>query len=63
MQIVARLRKTKCDEDGRAKIKRVMTAALAEVEGKQAASEGREAVILRAPEAPAPEQPGTWIGS
>ncbi|CAL1140553.1 unnamed protein product [Cladocopium goreaui] len=62
-KIMARLRKTKCDEDGRAKIKRVMTTAIAEVEAKQAASEGRDAMILKVPEAPAPEASGTWIGS
>jgi len=35
----------------------------AEVEAKQAASEGRDAMILKVPEAPAPEASGTWIGS
>ena len=35
----------------------------AEVEAKQAASEGRDAMILKVPEAPAPEPSGTWIGS
>ena len=62
-KIMARLRKTKCDEDGRAKIKRVMTNAIAEVEAKQAALEGRDAMILKVPEAPTPEPSGTWIGS
>ncbi|CAK9003850.1 unnamed protein product [Durusdinium trenchii] len=63
-RVMARLRKTKCDEDGRAKIKRAMTNALAEVEAKFAAAEGRDAVILRAPEAAKiPEPSGTWIGS
>lgn len=63
-KVMARLRKTKCDEDGRAKIKRAMTNALAEVEAKFAAAEGRDAVILRAPEAAKiPEPSGTWIGS
>eukprot|EP00435_Cladocopium_sp_Y103_P065631 s130_g27.t1 len=62
-KVMARLRKTKCDEDGRAKIKRVMTNAIAEVEAKQAQSEGRDAMILKVPEAPAPEPSGTWIGS
>ena len=35
----------------------------AEVEAKQAALEGRDAMILKVPEAPTPEPSGTWIGS
>ncbi|CAJ1381489.1 unnamed protein product [Effrenium voratum] len=60
-KIVARMRKIKCDEDGRAKIQKVMPAAIAEVEAKRAAVDGREAQVLRA--APEDMEPtGTWLG-
>lgn len=43
---------------------REVRASEAEVEAKFAAAEGRDAVILRAPEAAKiPEPSGTWIGS
>mmetsp|Transcript_66871 Transcript_66871/g.157578 ORF Transcript_66871/g.157578 Transcript_66871/m.157578 type:complete len:258 (-) Transcript_66871:16-789(-) len=60
-KVVARNRKTKCDEDGREKLKRVMAAAIAEVEAKTAAAEGREAEVIRVPEAPKAEPKGTWM--
>ena len=41
----------------------ILTNPEAEVEAKQAALEGRDAMILKVPEAPTPEPSGTWIGS
>ena len=41
----------------------ILTTPEAEVEAKQAALEGRDAMILKVPEAPTPEPSGTWIGS
>lgn len=43
--------------------KNILTTPEAEVEAKQAALEGRDAMILKVPEAPTPEPSGTWIGS
>lgn len=42
---------------------KILTTPEAEVEAKQAALEGRDAMILKVPEAPTPEPSGTWIGS